>query len=320
MPLPSAFIFTIILPFVLSGCPGNQPGSTDTAVNTESAADSVGVARTPFPYDLNNPDRKTKLPDELVEVSGLGFMENGQICMVQDEEATIYIFDVAADSVTGVYPFGDAGDFEGIEMVEKNIFTLSTDGILTKVSQFETKIPKLEKFQTFLTGNYEPEGLTWLPGTNYLLIACKEEPDVKSPQEAKIRTIYYFDIDKKKMGEKPFATIDFGDISRAMDAEETTDQTQKWKAEFDPRKGGSFKPSGIAVHPLTGEIYITASVGKLLVVLDSALQVTHARYLSRDIFKQPEGICFDPAGNMFISNEGRDGKGNVLKFDYRAEK
>lgn len=320
MPLPSGFILAIVLPFVLSGCPGNQPDRAATTETTQTEKDRVPSIKTVFPYDLNHPARKTKLPEELTEVSGLGFIEGGQICMVQDEDAKIYIFDVAADSVMGIYPFGEEGDFEGIEMVKKNIFTISTDGILTQISQFETKIPKLEKFQTFLTGNYEPEGLTWLPETNHLLVACKEEPEVKSPKESKVRTIYYFDIERKQMGEKPFATIDFDDIRRAMEEEETTEQTQKWRAEFDPKKGESFKPSGIAVHPQTGEIYIIASVGKLLVVLDSALQVTGARYLSRDIFKQPEGICFDPEGNMYISNEGRDGKGNVLRFDYKAEK
>ena len=36
--------------------------------------------------------------------------------------------------------------------------------------------------------------------------------------------------------------------------------------------------------------------------------------LDPNVFKQPEGIAFDSTGNLFITNEGRRGKGNILEF------
>ena len=36
--------------------------------------------------------------------------------------------------------------------------------------------------------------------------------------------------------------------------------------------------------------------------------------LEEKYFIQPEGICIDAYGNMYISNEGRNGKGNILLF------
>jgi hypothetical protein len=81
----------------------------------------------------------------------------------------------------------------------------------------------------------------------------------------------------------------------------------------------SFKPSGIAVHPLDGEIYIISSVGKLLIILNREGKVQDVKELDPAIFRQPEGICFSPAGDMFISNEGQGGKGYILKFNVNAK-
>ncbi len=40
------------------------------------------------------------------------------------------------------------------------------------------------------------------------------------------------------------------------------------------------------------------------------------KQLDKKTFRQPEGICFDPEGNLFISNEGQGGKANILIFKY----
>jgi DNA-binding beta-propeller fold protein YncE len=72
----------------------------------------------------------------------------------------------------------------------------------------------------------------------------------------------------------------------------------------------------LAIHPFTRDIYVIASVGKLLVVLNPEGKIKHVIKLPVSVFKQPEGIAFDSAGNLFITNEGRNGKGNILKFLY----
>ena len=40
--------------------------------------------------------------------------------------------------------------------------------------------------------------------------------------------------------------------------------------------------------------------------------------LDEKLFRQPEGICFSPEGDMYISNEGQGGKGYILKFNIHA--
>ncbi|MEZ4828362.1 MAG: hypothetical protein R3C61_19035 [Bacteroidia bacterium] len=323
MSITPFFSCFLALSVAASGCA--QPRHQAEVKNLPEEVTSAGsdsVIASYFPYDLNKPDHKTKLPEVLVEVSGLSYIDEGKLCMIQDEEAKVFIFDIAADSVTEAITFGVSGDFEGIEFAEKKIFTISTDGVLTEISHFDTKIPKMRKFQTFLTNDFEPEGLTWLPSKRYILFACKAEKQEKNDSGNKTRALYYFDMNTDRIAEIPLATIDLGDIQRVMFESDGSDKEKEkeWKSEFDPHKNDSFRPSGISVHPLTGEIFMIASVGKMLIVLNpETYEVVQARYLSREIFKQPEGICFDPAGNLFISNEGRDGRGNVLRFDYRAE-
>ncbi|MGB3800507.1 MAG: hypothetical protein WA952_11895, partial [Lewinella sp.] len=69
-----------------------------------------------------------------------------------------------------------------------------------------------------------------------------------------------------------------------------------------------FSPSGLAIHPLSGNLYLTSSVGKQLGVISPQGKVELLVNLPRKFFPQPEGICFTADGTMYISSEARDGK------------
>ena len=43
--------------------------------------------------------------------------------------------------------------------------------------------------------------------------------------------------------------------------------------------------------------------------------VLDVKELDPNEFRQPEGICFSPSGDMFISSEGQGGKGYILEFE-----
>ena len=153
--------------------------------------------------------------------------------------------------------------------------------------------------ETSLDERYNVEGLAWDEEAGQLLLACKEFPGEGEELEGK-RTCFAFDPASKRFNEQPYLTLDLGEISEV--------------AGDDGELGRVFQPSGLAVHPETGHIYLISSVGKKLVVYARDGKLLHVASLKHKHFKQPEGICFAPDGRMYIANEG-GGKGRIVRFD-----
>jgi DNA-binding beta-propeller fold protein YncE len=91
-------------------------------------------------------------------------------------------------------------------------------------------------------------------------------------------------------------------------------------AYIDESKGDvSFQPSGIAVHPVTGNIYIIAAVGNLVLIYSRSGDILAMIKIESKYHKQPEGICFEPDGTLYIANEGDDDKGTILQFKMKTK-
>jgi sugar lactone lactonase YvrE len=55
---------------------------------------------------------------------------------------------------------------------------------------------------------------------------------------------------------------------------------------------------------------------KMLVIMKDG-KTTGAHKLDKDMFRQPEGLCFMPDGTMLISNEAQESTANILRFAYK---
>lgn len=267
-------------------------------------------------YEVNAPDGKYELPSYLEEISGLSYFGNGKIACVQDEKGNIYVFDLDDRKVSKKYDFGDDGDYEDIAVVDKTAYILENNGDIFRIKNFKKKDRKVKKYNTPLKERNNTEGMTYDPVTNALLIACKGSPSIHKENDYKgYKAIYRFDLETKELEEDPLYLIDLSRLDSYVDRSAFT----KFSVKVAKRLGfieseTSFQPSGIAIHPLSGEIFIISSVGKLLIILDREGKVLDVKELDPEIFRQPEGICFSPEGDMYISNEGQGGKGYVLKF------
>jgi uncharacterized protein YjiK len=273
-----------------------------------------------FLYDLESPDARYKLPDYLEEISGLSYISKGKLACVQDEKALIYMLNLEQEKVVKKYDFGKDADYEDIAVVDKTAYVLRNDGDIYRIEDFRKKGRKVRKFETPLKEKNDTEGLAYDPVSSSLLIACKGSPSIDKDQPYEgYKAIYKFDLEEEELLEDPYLLIDLEGLSSYRDLssfKRFSLRVAKGLRMIESET--SFQPSGLAIHPVHGEFYIISSVGKLLIILDREGNVQDVKELDPKLFRQPEGICFSPDGDMYISNEGQGGKGYILKFNIHA--
>jgi uncharacterized protein YjiK len=285
---------------------------------SQDAAENILFEQTGynFPYQLARPGQSWKLPAELAEVSGLSFVDDQRLACVQDEKGIIYIFNLKTAEVESEVVFGEDGDYEDIEIIDNEAWILKSNGTLYKAADYlEKEEIHVKKYSTALSGKNDTEGLAYDPVNKSLLIACKGYPFVEENNGSGIKAIFSFSIELNQLAMMPFLLINLDTIRQYKYANALNRMTGEAMALFDPAKGDQvFQPSGLAIHPKSGDLFILGSVGKLLVVLSGKGELLAIINLNPKIFRQPEGICFSPEGVMYIASEGGGQEGVILKF------
>ena len=248
-----------------------------------------GATSAAVPYRLDAPDAVVALPGELQEVSGLTLLPSGRVGAVQDEAGVIYEVDPGTGDVVSRERFGDAGDYEGLELTPDAVWVLESDGDLYRTRRAADGGVETERFETALRSRNDTEGLGYDAAGDRLLVACKEDPGADLEG---VRAVYAFDLQALALSERPVFTLD----RSAVDGDER------------------FKPSALAVRPATGQIYVLSSVRKALAVVEPDGTLAAVVELPPSLYPQPEGIAFAADGTLFISNEGPVGAGTLLRF------
>jgi uncharacterized protein YjiK len=255
-----------------------------------------------LPYDLQKPALTILFDsDELKEISGIGPTEvPGQYLAIADERGAFFFVDATHHgAITQRVIFREKGDFEGAEMANNILWALKSDGKLFEVSNWNNNPPTVTEYPTPIEKKDDAEGLGYDAGRQALLIACKGNPD--SPA---LKSIFAFNLKTKQLDPKPLYTMDPFEVNKLVPYNET-------------EKHDFFSPSGVAVHPLTGDVYVVSAALKRLVVLEkNSGKIRYANRLDKTILPQPEGISFDKEGNLLISSEGKKGAGILMKFIY----
>lgn len=243
---------------------------------------------TNFPYDFSHPAKRYTLPDQYKEISGISPLEdNNSIAFVQDEAVQIHLFDLRSGAMTELAKHDD-GDAEDIAIVGTTAYVLKAgkQPAIDRVTEFQGEHAKSQRYGLELKKHHDPEGLCHDARRHRLLIACKGSANKNDT----MRAIYAFDLQAMQMTSAPVLTID----SRS----------------FLKNSGDAFfNPSGLAIHPHSGDLYIIGSKGhKMIVCYGLNGQFKEALKLGKDQCIQPEGLAFLPSGNLLISSEGKKGK------------
>jgi uncharacterized protein YjiK len=260
------------------------------------------LAESPGGYDFTTPEI-VKLPGVLNEISGICF-NNGDgntIYAQQDEEGKIFYFPPSATAVKNIQ-FGKKGDYEDITISNENVYVLRSDGTIfstklnipladkaTSVEEIGGLVPKAEYEAMYATGN-----------KLYLLCkSCREDNPTKA--------VTGYILNTTPVG-TPTLEASFQVNSRDV-------------AALLGDKKLVFRPSAMAFNSASREWYILSSVNKALVLTDDQWKVKAAYKLDAQLFPQPEGLAFDNAGALYISNErGPLAAATILKFAFKQDK
>lgn len=277
-------------------------------------SDDVGFH---FPYDLDNPERKYYLPDILMEISGNTLLNDRIMICIQDEEGDLFFYDLDEGQLLKRVDFGKDADYEDLVLVEDEVFVLRSNGTIYRLRNFENEeTVRTKEIKTRLKKKNNCEGLCYDPVENRLLIALKGDPEVDDDQDFDgFKAIYAFDLEKEKVSKSPAYLIDLSKIKDLENASLYEKISHRIAETFEESGDIRFQPSAIAIHPLTGHIYILATVGKAIVVMDREGEMIWVEQLDKWKFVQPEGITFSLDGTLYISSEGDGGNGKLMRFE-----
>ena len=241
-----------------------------------------------------------ELPIELNEVSGIVWIDNHTLACVQDEDGVIYIYDLNDKAIQDEIPFAGNGDYEGIALHNDDLYIMQSDGVLYEVRNWKATNKIVSSYQTGFTSANNMESLTYSSTQNYLLTAPKDKD-----AEGHFKGIYKIDLSSKKVDLKsPLYKIDMKDEALH---------------EFRHKKlYKTFNPSEIAVHPITGDVYVLEGKNPKLLILNPEGEIKRVYKLDEINFPQPEGMTFSDEGDLYISNESATGPANIHLIELKV--
>jgi hypothetical protein len=291
-------------------CAACQPGDSSTQ-NTEFMSS--------LEYDLSAPLVSAQLARELKEISGMVPYSQGQLLAVQDELGLLFIFDAETGDTIERITFAEDGDYEGICLVGNIIYVLRSDGIIFKIDK--TKKEEVAQIATGLNADNNTEGICYDPKTESLLIACKEKSEIGDGDADTIRAIYRFDLKTQILDKKPAYTICISDL-RAFVENSKEEGIEEFKELMTDNPHVLYiYPSDIAIHPISGDLYISsARIFNSLLVLSPDGKIKSCVPIPKSLLEQPEGICFLANGDMYLSSEGKPSEERLFLFEWKNKK
>lgn len=255
----------------------------------------------PKGYDIKKPDNR-ELGKSVNEISGLTYnTDDSSLLAISDSKRKIFQIDLAREKLKDysekIYT---QSDFEDLVKIDTAIYVLISDGTILQMPLRVADSAHTIVYPSPFQGKNDFETMYYDTSARGLIVICK---DCEAEKGAKKRTAYRFDVTNKSFDTSAFFSISTQDVKAIVKNDDA-----------------EFRPSAAAIHPIEKRLYILASAGGLLVITDMHGKVLEAYNLNPDIYPQPEGIAFSPNGTMYISNEGKFGKPNLLVFVYNNNK
>ena len=231
------------------------------------------------------------LDKQLLEISGIFYLKDGVIAANNDEHGRIYFYHLNNRAVD-IFKFAGKGDYEDIAVIDTTYYLIESNGNIHMIHNLD--VTTHHEFR-FPKKKIEFESLYHDKKANKLVLVSKDHSE-----DTQGIIAYSFDLATHTYSDKPYYFIPMKPIFFAL-----------------KNNIAECKPSAASVHPITGKLFMIASIGKLILECSLDGKVQKAYKINPAQFPQPEGITFAPNGDMYISNEGLNGKATILKFPYK---
>ena len=235
-----------------------------------------------------------ELPEILDEVSGIDWIGEHSLACIQDEDGVVFIFNLQNSEIERRIEFGGPGDYEDIRIVGNTAYILRSDGEVFEVSNVLSGKPETKVHSTFLSAKQNLESLAYDAENERLLLAIKD----KEPKDNSYKGIYEFSLASKVLNETPAFRLQMQDSLFPRKNTKLNKQLQ---------------PSALGIHPNTGKYYILDGRSPQLIIADKKMNLEKRYALKNSDFAQAEGLTFSEDGRLFISNEAKGAKANILE-------
>lgn len=297
----SLTVFTMFVSLVLAFSSCSQPEARQKNQKHLSYRQSLK-------YNLREADEELLLSDNDSEISGLTKFGKNQLLFLNDEDGKVFQYDLKKKKIQESFKFWKKGDFEGIEFIGNRVYTLQSDGDIISFEIEDNEAVRVKKEETPLSQDNDTEGLGYDPVDKVLLIACKEDGSFED-NEVLGRVVYAYDPLNEELLKTPVIQVRW---------EQIRDFLKSHGLDIFINDSRRFKPSAVAVHPIDSNYYVLSTTGKSLIVFDRKGEIVFYYTVPRKILEQPEGICFDDNGDMYLSSEGDEERPRIVKFKMKS--
>lgn len=292
------FLTFMILGSIFLGC-SNTDEKQDKTLKTEDIS--------PVDYDVY------PMPKELNEISGITFINDSLIAAIEDENGIIYLYDMIKKDISRKIEFGKPDDYEDIVLVGNDIYVVAANGTIFKIENFNAEKPIVSKYKTELNEDNNIESLAYDASNQTLLLIVKDKNLIKDKAQ---KDIYSFSLATKKLNTQPSYSIELQDIENQFKGDKLEETSKKFlKILGNQNLNEIIKPSAMTIHPTTNDLYVLSSINQIIVVLTKENVLKKVIPFKGKDFIQPEGIAFNSKGELFISNEGKNKQGNIIKVN-----
>ena len=256
-----------------------------------------------------------EVPKELKEISGITFIKDSVVAAIEDEHGLLYFFNIHKKEILRKFEFAKDGDYEDLVRVDNKIYVVESNGTIFEINDFDSIQPQVERYKTPLDKKNNIESIAYDKANQSLLLAVKDHNLNRDDKNNVEKDIYQFSLRSKKLDKHPFYQIKIKDIEDSYKGSPLEEESKKFlKALGNKNLTEVIKPSAMAYHPLTGNLYVLSSINHIIVVLDKQGKFLKIVPFIGKEFRQPEGISFNSKGELYVSNEGRKDIGNIIKI------